>query len=242
MCCVLCFAVAAMPHGFANITAATKATIAALDNDEILDSVDPVVADPLEGWNRAIYHLNDALLDYAARPLYKGYRAITPRVMRTGISNFFHNLLFPVRFTNNLLQGRGRAAGVEMSRFVLNTTAGVGGFINVAQHKKPIVPVEDEDMGQTFGTWGISEGFYVIWPVLGPSTARDTVGFVGDYFLDPVTYVQPKMLSYGLGALRTFNDLDVTLDAYDSLKSIAVEPYTAIRDGYVQHRRALIKK
>ena len=212
------------------------------DDEAYLDAPGHVVADPFEPWNRAVYYFNDAMLDYVARPAYKGYTYITPSFVRTGVKNAFHNLMFPVRFTNNLLQGKGMAAGVEMSRFVLNTTAGVGGLFDVAKHHKPIVPVDEEDMGQTFGVWGIGEGFYIVWPVFGPSTARDSVGMVGDHFLDPITYVQPWELSFGLTAGRTFNDLDEVLDLYDDLKRSAIEPYSSVRDAYVQYRRAKVAK
>ena len=129
-----------------------------------------------------------------------------------------------------------------MSRFVLNTTAGLGGLIDVAQHKKPVVPVEDEDLGQTFGVWGIGEGFYIVWPILGPSTVRDSVGMAGDYFLDPVNYIRPSLTSLGISAGHTFNELDDTLDLYDDLKKTAIEPYSSVRDAYVQYRRAQVKK
>lgn len=214
-----------------------------LDNDEdYLDNVAQVVPDPLEGWNRAVHVFNDRLLDYVARPLYTGYSYVTPSFFRTGVKNFFHNLAFPVRFTNNLLQGKGRAAGVEMSRFILNTTAGLGGLFNVAQRHKPIVPVDNEDLGQTFGVWGMGEGFYIVWPFLGSSTARDSVGLVGDHFLDPVTYVAPQWLSLSISGGRMFNELDDILDAYDDMKRIAVEPYTSVRDAYIQHRRAKVNR
>lgn len=212
------------------------------DDEEYLNAVAPVVADPIEGWNRAMHGFNDKFIDYVARPVSKGYTFVTPGFVRSGLKNFFHNAAFPVRFVNNLLQGRGKAAGVEMSRFVLNTTAGLGGFFDVARHHKPIVPVEDEDMGQTFGVWGMGEGFYVVWPFLGPSTARDTVGMVGDTFLKPTTYIKPWTVSAGVRAIDIVNDLDATLDNYDTLKNAAIEPYTSIRDAYVQYRQAQIKK
>lgn len=219
------------------------AAVKSLDeDDDYLDAAAQVVPDPIEPLNRAMFRFNDVVIEYVARPAYKGYAYVTPKFMRTGIKNFFHNLSFPVRFVNNLMQGRGKAAGVEMSRFVLNTTAGLGGLIDVAKHKKPVVPVEDEDMGQTFGVWGIGEGFYIVWPLLGPSTARDSVGLAGDYFLDPVTYVRPWELSLGIDAVKVFNDLDDVLDLYDDLKRAAIEPYISVRDAYVQHRRAKIAK
>lgn len=222
--------------------AQARSTTASLDADDAyLDSVGVIVADPLEGMNRAIFSFNDRLLNYVMRPLSDGYVFIAPKPVRTGIGNVFHNLLFPVRFTNNLLQGKGRAAGVEMSRFILNTTAGIGGIFNVAANHKPIVPVpDDEDLGQTFGVWGAGEGFYLVLPVLGPSTLRDTGGLVGDYFLDPFTYVTPDLASFGLKGGRALNNLEAVLDGYDALHKSAVEPYSAFRDAYVQFRRAQI--
>lgn len=212
------------------------------EDDDYLDTYGELVADPIEGWNRAMFTFNDVLIDYAIRPLHDGYVFITPQFVRTGVANFFHNALFPVRFVNNLLQGRGYAAGVEMSRFVLNTTAGLGGFIDVAKHKKPIVPVEDEDLGQTFGVWGMGEGFYIVWPILGPSTVRDSIGLIGDHFLDPVSYVRPSITAISISAGRAFNDIDEALDLYDDLKKTAIEPYSSARDAYIQYRRAQIEK
>ena len=212
------------------------------DDEDYLDSVSQVIPDPIEGWNRAMFGFNDKVIEYVARPAYKGYEYVTPSFMRTGIKNFFHNLAFPVRFVNNLLQGRGRAAGVEMSRFILNTTAGVGGLFDVAKHHKPVVKVEDEDFGQTLGVWGFGEGFYIVWPLIGPSTVRDSVGMGGDYFLSPLTYVQPWELGLGARAVNVFNDLDDVLDLYDDLKRAAIEPYSSVRDAYVQYRRAKIPK
>jgi phospholipid-binding lipoprotein MlaA len=211
------------------------------DDENYLDQV-ARVPDPLEPWNRAMFRFNDALMDHVARPAYKGYAYVTPEFMRSGIKNFFHNLAFPVRFVNNLLQGRPRAAGVEMSRFILNSTAGLGGLIDVAKSHKPVVPVEDEDFGQTLGVWGVGEGFYIVWPLLGPSSARDTVGLVGDAFLDPVNYVQPWWLALSIDAGKTFNELDDILDLYDDLKRVAVEPYSSMRDAYIQYRKAKIAK
>lgn len=88
----------------------------------------------------------------------------------------------------------------------------------------------------------MGEGFYIVWPILGPSTARDSVGMVGDHFLDPVSYVRPSLTSIGIATGRAFNDLDDTLDTYDDLKKTAIEPYTSIRDAYVQYRRAQVEK
>lgn len=218
-------------------------SLPSLDDDDIyLDSVETVVADPFEGWNRAMHSFNDFTLNKVGRPLYKGYSYVTPRFLRQGLKNAFHNLLFPVRFVNNLLQGKPLAAGVEMSRFILNSTAGLGGFINVAENHKTIVPMDDEDFGQTLGVWGLGNGFYIVWPLLGPSTARDTAGMVGDYFLDPLHYIDPWWAGTSLAAFRSFNELDDTLDMYDTLKRNAIEPYSSFRDAYIQYRNARVAK
>ncbi|MDR2488539.1 MAG: VacJ family lipoprotein [Desulfovibrio sp.] len=225
------------------MNAASFAAIPSLDDDDDLDAVFPTVADPLEAWNRAVFSFNDFVFEYGARPAAKGYAAVVPQCVRAGLKNVFHNLGFPARFVNNLLQGKGMAAGVEMSRFVLNTTAGLGGFFDVAQDKKSIVPVDDdEDLGQTFGVWGIGEGPYIVWPLLGPGTLRDSIGRGGDFFLSPLTYVRPFEVGIGISSVRIFNELDEILDLYDSLKRSAVEPYSAVRDAYVQYRRAKIDK
>lgn len=219
----------------------SQASLSDLEED-YLNDVGQVVSDPLEGWNRAMFRFNDGLIEYVARPVYKGYAYVTPKFFRTGAKNFFHNLAYPIRFGNNVLQGRFRAAGVETSRFILNSTAGLGGLFDVAKHHKPIVPVEDEDFGQTLGVWGFGEGFYIVWPVLGPSTLRDTAGMAGDYFMNPISYIKPWEARLGLKAAKTFNELDDILDLYDTLKGAAVEPYSSMRDAYVQYRRAQIQK
>ncbi len=220
------------------------ATVASLDEDDAyLDKVgSSLVPDPLEGVNRFVFGFNDVVINVALRPLSNAYVFVTPEPLRTGLSNMFHNALFPVRFANNILQGRFRGAGVEMGRFMLNTVGGLGGFFNVAAHKKTVVPVEDEDLGQTFGVWGMGEGAYLVLPILGPSTLRDTAGMVGDHFLDPITYLSPSEHALILKGGRAFNDLDKVLDKYDALHEAAVEPYSAFRDAFVQYRRAQIAK
>ncbi len=228
-----------------SMSSAAIAQVPGLDEDDAyLDKADGrLVPDPLEGLNRFIFGFNDVLITVALRPLSNAYVFVTPEVARTGISNVFHNVLFPVRFANNILQGRFRGAGVEMGRFLINTSVGMGGLFNVAKDKQTVVPVEDdEDLGQSFGVWGLGEGVYLVLPVLGPSTLRDTVGMVGDSFLDPITYLNPTEHAIALKVGRSFNELDGVLDKYDALHESAVEPYSAFRDAYVQYRRARIEK
>ncbi len=226
-------------------TADQAATTASLDDDDqYLDQAYTMqlVPDPLEGWNRVMFVFNDGLVTYVARPLNTAYTTVMPGAFREGIGNFFHNLLFPVRFVNNLLQGKGQGAGKEFGRFIINTTAGLGGFVNVAKSNPDLKDLDDEDFGQTLGVWGMSEGFYLYWPLIGPSSGRDSIGSVGDWALDPLTWVPPWWLPWATKGLRTVNSLDEILDVYDDVTKSAIEPYTAVRDAYIQYRRAKIAK
>lgn len=215
------------------------------DDDAYLDEAyaTQLIPDPLESWNRAMYVFNDGIITYVARPVNTAYMTVTPEAFRDGFSNFFSNLLFPVRFVNNLLQGKGYAAGQEFGKFVINTTAGLGGFINYTGLNHPeLANLDKEDFGQTLGAWGVGEGVYLYWPLVGPSSARDTVGLVGDWAADPVTWVNPWWAPWAIKGFRTVNDLEKILDLYDDLTGSAIEPYTAVRDAYVQYRRSKIAK
>lgn len=201
------------------------------------------VPDPLEPWNRFWFRFNDIFYIHIAQPIYKGWQHITPQFFRTGASNLFYNILFPTRFVNSLLQGRPLEAGVEFSRFMMNMMGGFG-LVDLASSKKTIVPVDPsgEDFGQTLGRWGIGQGFYIIWPFVGPSTLRDTVGRVGDAFTSPLFYLEPWELSLGTNVGFRFNDLYDVLPSYIDLKSIAVDPYLAMREAYISMRRAQVDR
>lgn len=217
-----------------------------LDNDDAyLDEMYglQLIPDPLEGWNRAIFVLNDGIITYVARPVSSAYVAITPDAFRNGFNNFFTNLLFPVRFINNLLQGKGYAAGQEFGKFVINSTAGLGGFVNYTGLNHPeLATMDNEDFGQTLGVWGVGEGLYLYWPLIGPSNARDTVGKVGDWAADPLTWVTPWWAPLATKGFRTVNELEQILDFYDDFTQSTIEPYTAVRDAFTQYRRAKIAK
>ena len=201
------------------------------------------IADPLEPWNRFWFGFNDIFFMYIAKPAYTAWETITPRELRQGLSNFWHNLLFPMRFLNNLLQFRFMEAGVEFARFIGNTAGGFGGFIDVTRDKKPVVPVhpEGEDFGQTLGRWGIPHGCYLVWPFIGPSSVRETFGWAGDYFLYPgfaVGYAwnAPWYAISGIEVGFFFNDLDGVLPTYTALRDAAVDPYIMMREAYVRYR------
>ena len=197
--------------------------------------------DPLETFNRAMFHVNDKLYFWVLKPVARGYRAVMPQTARTGVQNFFNNLLAPLRLVNCILQGKGRAAEAELAKFLYNSTVGVLGFGNPAQ-KYPALNPDAEDLGQTLGSYGIGNGFYIIWPVLGSSTLRDSVGLVGDAFLNPINYVDPVEASYAITGYRTINNLSFRIGDYESLKKAALDPYEAMRNAYFQLRQSKIKK
>ena len=157
------------------------------------------IPDPLEGWNRFWFGFNDKFYFWLFKPMAQGYKYVLPEKPRSWVNNFFHNLLFPVRFVSCVLQGKLLEAGTETSRFIANTAFGLGGLSDFAYDLEPHMPLRssEEDLGQTFGSWGIGNGFYLVWPFIGPSTARDTVGLAGDSFLDPVSYVGPLVRLWG---------------------------------------------
>ena len=197
---------------------------------------------PLSPWNRAMFHFNDKFYFWALKPLARGYKAITPNFIRTGVKNFFRNITAPIRLVNCILQAKGNAAAVEFSRFVVNTTIGVLGFGSPADKYPKLASPDAEDLGQTFGRYGLGNGFYLVWPILGPSTLRDSIGRAGDFFLDPVSYVSPTEASIGIRAFDTVNNTSFRIGDYESLKKSAVDPYTALRDVYLQVREKKVKE
>jgi len=199
------------------------------------------VADPLAPWNRAMFLFNDKLYFWALKPLARGYRAVIPKPARSGIKNFFHNLTMPIRMVSCILQGKGRAASAELTRFLINSTVGVLGSGNPAKRWPELNPSE-EDLGQTLATYGIGNGFYIVWPILGPSTLRDSVGMVGNWFLNPVSYVHPTEAYLEIRAVETVNETSFRIGDYESLKEAAVDPYVAFRNAYIQYRKKKVEE
>lgn len=199
------------------------------------------IADPLEPWNRLMYHFNDRLYFWVLKPVARGYKAVVPEPARVSVKNFFSNIVMPVRFVNSLLQGKMKAAGNELARFGINSTVGVAGLFDVAKMHYGI-EAQQEDLGQTFGHYGAGGGIYIVWPVLGPSTLRDTLGRVGDGFLNPVNYMTPLESQIAVRASEQVNDTSLQLGEYEDLKEASLEPYVAIKDAYIEYRREQIKK
>lgn len=199
------------------------------------------VPDPVYWFNYGMYQFNDKLYFWLIKPVTKGYRAVVAREIRHGIKNFFYNLLFPVRFINSLLQGKFAGAGTELKIFLINSSAGCLGFAQPAQNDFGLKN-SDEDLGQTLGSYAMGEGFYLVLPVLGPSTLRDFIGDVGDFFLKPVNYIEPDEAAVGAYAFDKINKTSFTLGDYKELKDSALDPYIAIKNAYIQLRREKTEK
>ena len=201
------------------------------------------VPDPLEGWNRTVFAFNDSLYSCVLQPLASGYATVVPKEIRQGLDNVFENLRYPIRLINSLFQGKFDRAAKETGSFLLDSTVGLLGLAEVSTEFESLSsPPPEEDTGQTLGTWGIDNGFYIVWPVLGPSTLRDTFGRVGDYFLNPLSYLNPSILSTGLKTGHRINSLSFNPDKYEELKEGALDPYTAFKDGYLQYRETQVEK
>jgi phospholipid-binding lipoprotein MlaA len=198
------------------------------------------IADPLEPWNRAMFVFNDKCYFWVLKPVATGYKKVVYEPLRIGIRNFFYNLGMPVRFVGCALQGKGKGALGELGRFVYNTTFGFFGFGDPAA-KYPALNPDAEDFGQTLGKYGIGHGVYLVWPFFGPSSIRETIGSAGDYFLSPVTYVDPMAASIGLNTEDRINSLSFHLGDYETFKGAAIDPYISARDAYIQYRKGRVE-
>lgn len=209
------------------------------------------IADPLKPFNHLMFDFNDKLYFYLLKPVAQAYKAVLPEPVRVSIRNFISNITTPARLLNCILQGKAEKAGIEYSRFLVNTVAGGLGFFDVAK-KYCNLHKQDEDFGQTLGFYGIKEGFYIVWPVFGPSTLRDTVGAAGDFFADPFVYINPTTdigitkinsdIHSGVNTTNTVNETSLTLGTYEEFKESSIDPYVSMRTAYFEMRRNKIKE
>ena len=199
------------------------------------------VYDPLEKTNRVMFEVNDRLYFWFLKPTATVYAAYFPPETRTCFRNLFYNLQFPIRVVNNVFQGKLKGAGIELARFGINSTMGVGGLFDVAATNFSINP-RDEDFGLTLGHYGVPNGMYVVLPFFGPSTVRDTTGRVADGFLDPVYYIPWFWVASGTKAGVLFNQVSLRLGKYEDLKKSAVDPYASMRNAYVKYRSEQLKQ
>lgn len=200
-----------------------------------------VKSDPFEGYNRAMTSFNDTLYMYALIPVAKGYAAVVPEPARNSIGNVFYNLLFPVRFINALLQGEATKSADELFRFVINTTVGIGGLFEVAGTHFGIA-THKEDFGQTLGVYGIGSGPHIVWPLLGPSNIRDTLGMVGDWVASPTTYIKGDTDALAVKGVYRLNTLSQTYPQYEALRKDALDLYPLLRDYYERYRQLQIQE
>jgi phospholipid-binding lipoprotein MlaA len=209
------------------------------EEPEPVEASGETVPDPLEPLNRAFFEFNDKVYFWVLKPVATGYKTVVPEEVRVCIRNFFTNLAFPVRFANNVFQGKFFGAFEETCGFLVNSTVGLGGLADVATAVD--LKRHDEDLGQSLAVHGAGPGFYINWPFLGPSTLRDTIGMAGDLFLDPLTYLGEYWYAPWSRGLNVVNETSLRIGDYESLKKAALDPYVALRDAYYQNRLSKIK-
>ena len=194
--------------------------------------------DPFEGFNRSMYGFNQTVDEAVLKPVAKAYKQGLPEIVQTGVRNFFSNLADVFISVNNLLQGKVIEAANDGMRFAVNTTIGGFGVLDWASEMG--LEKHNEDFGQTFGRWGVSDGPYLVWPLLGSSTARDSVGGVIDVRVDPVSNHKPIGIRNAMYLTRGVGRRADLLDASRILEEAALDKYVFERDAYLQRRRNLI--
>lgn len=199
------------------------------------------IADPLEPLNRLFFQINDKLYFWLLKPVARGYAAVLPKDVRLCIRNGFANLQAPVRVVNNLLQGKVKGSGIELARFVINSTLGIAGLADPARNEFHLA-AQEEDLGQTLGSYGMGGGIYLCLPLFGPSNIRDSIGLAGDMALDPLAYLPADEFSTAIGVQsgKRINDTSLSLGDYEKFKDASFDPYLALRSSYQQNRQGKI--
>lgn len=203
------------------------------------------ISDPFESWNKAMFQFNDKLYFWFLKPVAQTYNRAVSEPIRNLFYNFFDNLRAPARLVNNLLQGKMKGAGNELIRFVFNSTAGLGGLADAAKELLHIQKTS-VDFGQTLGRYGVGQWWYIVWPVIGPSSPRDTLGFAVDRAMYPFSYISYTNISFGVATgvafFETVNNASFHVGEYEAFKEAAIDPYFAMRDAYVQNRRKMVEE
>lgn len=193
--------------------------------------------DPYEGFNRAMFSVNEGI-DVVVKPVAQGYDTVTPRLVKAGVGNFFGNIADVWTALNNFLQGKGVAGVSDFGRVLVNTTFGIAGLFDVASEMG--FEKHSEDFGQTLGVWGVGDGSYLFWPVLGPRTTRDTFGVAVDIYADPVPRIDNIPVRNTLMGVRFIDTRAALLPADKVVEEAAFDKYNYIRDAYLQNRRSVI--
>jgi len=216
--------------------------------------------DPWEPLNSRVFEFNRQVDRLALKPVAQAYNAVVPNFVQVSVSNFIFNLRFPQRFLNNVFQRKVKGAGLELGRFLVNSTFGVGGFLDVAKDMDLNTP--EEDTGQTLGFYGVKPGPYLVLPFLPPFTVRDLIGYAGDIALNPVNWLVAPIFKIGsipsaipqkndftitavqLGAraYEILNDRSLNLEKFQGVEEATLDLYTAVRNAYLQKRARLIRE
>lgn len=198
----------------------------------------PTEGDPFESYNRAMFSFNDGLDEYILKPVAEGYNTVMPSPVKTGVSNFFSNIGDIFVIINDILQFKFGQAVSDTGRFIINSTIGLYGLIDVSTELG--LPKHDEDFGQTFATWGIGKGPYIVLPFFGPKTMRGAAGFVIESTYDPVYQIKNDDAMWGTVSLRAIDTRYNLLKAGRIVEQAALDKYSFVRDAYLQHRKNLI--
>ncbi|RMX06750.1 VacJ family lipoprotein [Corticibacter populi] len=200
----------------------------------------PAVRDPWEGFNRKMHSFNNVLDRFVLRPVAVGYDKITPDPVQSGVSRFFSNLRLPATAINQALQGRPGDAGQSLGRFVVNSTAGIGGVFDPAKHIGMPKP-DGEDLGQTLATWGWRDSRYLVMPIMGPRTVRDALGGLGDQQLSVINQIDSSSVADKLQIMQMV-DVRAQLLPTDQMRRDAIDDYTFVRDAWAQRRNRQIEQ
>ena len=204
-----------------------------------LRAEDEETGDPIEPVNRGIFWFNDKLDVFLFEPIAIGWEFVTPETVRIHLDQFFTNLRFPVRFVGSLLQAEALLAAEETGRFVVNSTVGVAGFFDPATGWG--LEGRREDVGQAFGRWGMGPGFYLVLPLLGPSSGRDAVGRIFDSGLQSGPGLISPWAGAGVSGLDLINTRALLLDEIDQAKEASLDYYSLVRHAYLEQREALVR-
>ena len=205
--------------------------------------------DPLKFYNIPMTQFNDFVYVHIMGPIAKGYRYVVSKPIREGVSNIFHNIQFPIRVTNNLLQFKFNNALEESARFAINSTYGLAGFIDIAKSEGGIKR-HNEDFGQTLGFYGASNDIHIVLPLFGPSNLRDTIGLVGDAFVNPIYYAQKRdwnafesnHIYLFVNTYKITNEYSLHVDEYENIRKDSVDLYKLLKSVYEQRRDTLIEE
>lgn len=194
--------------------------------------------DPIESWNRKVFGFNEAVDENVLKPVATGYKNTVPSTVRKGVTNFYNNFDDAWSAVNSLLQGKFARSASDAGRVITNTTLGLGGLLDWATEMG--MERHNEDFGQTLGAWGFSDGPYIVWPLLGPSTLRDSFGLPLDLAVTPGALIEDTGASIALTALQVVDTRANLLGASGLIDDIVLDKYVFVRDGYVQRRRSLV--